>query len=514
MCKRLDQALAALFPDLSRARLQIWVDDGRVTVDNQPCRKKDRLRGGETLRVDIVEEAPEVEFLPEDIPLDIVYEDDDILVINKPAGLVVHPGAGNWSGTLLNGLLHHDPRLALVPRAGIVHRLDKDTSGLMLVAKNLAAHKALVDALSLRDVSREYVALVQGVMIAGGTVDSPIGRHSRDRKRMAVTIGGKEAITHYRVADRFASHSLVDVKLETGRTHQIRVHLSSIHFPIVGDPVYGGRLRLPVGASDELIEALQGFRRQALHARKLGLLHPVTGELMEWSVKACVTTRHGGVSQQQWQSLNLGTHVNDDPDHVAENRRRLKQAVGQNDLLWLEQVHGINVLDGSTSCSDPAVADASVSRTPGQVCAVMTADCLPVLFTNDAGDCVAAAHAGWRGLHAGVLESTLSAMNCSPDSVQAWLGPAIGPDAFEVGEEVYQAFADKLGEVDSAFKPGRAGRWMADIYQLARLTLGQCGVQRVSGGAFCTFSEADRFFSYRRSPTTGRMASLIWLDYP
>lgn len=282
--KRLDQVLASLFPDLSRARLQGWVENGRVTVNGQLCKKKYRMRGGETLQVDPEEESQEVEFQPEDIPLEVVYEDDAILVVNKPPGLVVHPGAGNWSGTLLNGLLHYEPYLANVPRAGIVHRLDKDTSGLMVVAKNLAAHKSLVDALSARDVSREYVALVQGVLVAGGTVDAPIGRHSRDRKKMAVSIGGKEAITHYRIAARYPSHTLLDVKLETGRTHQIRVHMSSINCPIVGDPVYGGRLKLPVGASDQLISTLQGFRRQALHARKLGLDHPATGEYMEWEV--------------------------------------------------------------------------------------------------------------------------------------------------------------------------------------------------------------------------------------
>ncbi|CAG0910699.1 unnamed protein product [Cyprideis torosa] len=282
--KRLDQALALLFPDLSRGRLQGWVEGGLVTVDDQSCRKKDKLRGGETLIVNVPDAEPEVTFEPEDIPLDIVYEDDDIIVINKPANMVVHPAAGNWSGTLSNGLLFHDASLASVPRAGIVHRLDKDTTGLMVVAKNLTAHKSLVDSLAERDVSREYIALVQGIIVAGDTIDAPIGRHSRDRKKMAVTIGGKEAITHYRVAARFIAHTLLEVKLETGRTHQIRVHMASMHHPIVGDPVYGGRLRLPVGASDKLVKTLQGFRRQALHARKLGLEHPATGEFMEWSV--------------------------------------------------------------------------------------------------------------------------------------------------------------------------------------------------------------------------------------
>ena len=280
--RRLDQVLVETFPDFSRGRLQALVKAGQVTVNDQPCRNKDKMRGGEQIFVQMDAPEPEKEYLPEDIPLNIVYEDHDIMVINKPPGLVVHPGAGNWSGTLLNGLLFLHPFLSGVPRAGIVHRLDKDTSGLMVVAKTLQAHKSIVDALSEREVTREYQALVQGEIVAGGTVDSPIGRHSKDRKRMAVTVGGKEAITHYRVNQRYYSYTLLDVKLETGRTHQIRVHMASLHHPIVGDQTYGTRLRLPVSPSEELIETLKGFKRQALHARKLGLDHPATGEYMTW----------------------------------------------------------------------------------------------------------------------------------------------------------------------------------------------------------------------------------------
>lgn len=278
---RLDQALAQMFPDFSRARLQQWVRAGQVLVEGQVLKPRDPVRGGEqvVIRAQLEEETA---CAPEAIALDVVYEDEALLVINKPAGLVVHPAAGNWSGTLQNALLHHAPALASVPRAGIVHRLDKDTSGLLVVARNLAAHKALVEQLQARTLKREYLAVVQGVMTAGGTVDAPIARHPSDRKRMAVVTNGKEAISHYRVLERFAHHTLVRVNLETGRTHQIRVHMAHIRYPLVGDPVYGGRLRLPAGASASLAAALRGFGRQALHAQRLGLQHPVSGENQEW----------------------------------------------------------------------------------------------------------------------------------------------------------------------------------------------------------------------------------------
>jgi 23S rRNA pseudouridine1911/1915/1917 synthase len=213
----------------------------------------------------------------------VLYADSDLLVIDKPAGLVVHPAAGNPAGTLLNALLHYDPALADLPRAGIVHRLDKATSGVLVVARNLTAHKSLVDALQARRVKREYLAVVQTVLTAGGSVDAPIGRHPVDRKRMAVVPGGKESLTHYRVEERFRAHTLVRVQLETGRTHQIRVHMAHQHIPILGDPVYGGRLRLPPGAGSELQAQLTGFRRQALHAARLTLTHPSSGETVSWS---------------------------------------------------------------------------------------------------------------------------------------------------------------------------------------------------------------------------------------
>jgi 23S rRNA pseudouridine1911/1915/1917 synthase len=216
------------------------------------------------------------------IPLSILFEDEAILIIDKPAGLVVHPAAGHRDGTLQNALLHHAPALVGIPRCGIVHRLDKDTSGLLMAAKTLAAHKSLVEQLQARAVHREYLALVQGTLTAGGTVDEPIGRHRADRKRFAVREEGKSAITHYRIAERFPHHTLLRIKLETGRTHQIRVHMAHIHYPLVGDPIYGGRLKIPAGASDAQIRAVRNFKRQALHAEKPGIIHPATGEYMEW----------------------------------------------------------------------------------------------------------------------------------------------------------------------------------------------------------------------------------------
>ncbi|QKT02981.1 23S rRNA pseudouridine(1911/1915/1917) synthase RluD [Ectothiorhodospiraceae bacterium 2226] len=283
--RRLDQALVELFPDYSRSRLQQWVREGRVQLDARRPKSKDKLRGGELIELDAVMEE-QGEWEAEPIALQVVYEDDDLLVIDKPPGLVVHPAAGHAGGTLLNALLHHAPALKHLPRAGIVHRLDKDTSGLLVVAKSLRAHKSLVEQLRVRSMSREYLALVQGVVIAGGTVEGAIGRHPVDRKRMALVSSGKEATTHYRVLARYRGQSLLRVALETGRTHQIRVHMAHIRHPLVGDPVYGGRPRPPAGASEALREALQGFRRQALHAARLALAHPADGRPVVWEAPA------------------------------------------------------------------------------------------------------------------------------------------------------------------------------------------------------------------------------------
>ncbi len=280
--KRIDAVLVELFPDYSRSRLQNWIKSGKVLLDGEVPKAKDKVIGDETIEIFLEPEAHSEACEPQAMDLDVVYQDDDLIVINKPVGMVVHPAAGHYDGTLQNGLLHFDPSLIEVPRAGIVHRLDKDTSGLLVVARNLKSHKVLIEQLQARSVHREYQAIVCGVMTAGGTVDQPIGRHPRDRKRMGVREDGKEAITHYRVIDRFRGHTHVRVNLETGRTHQIRVHMAYIQFPLVGDTVYGGRLKLPKGATEELKQALRGFNRQALHAGGLGLIHPSTQQEVEW----------------------------------------------------------------------------------------------------------------------------------------------------------------------------------------------------------------------------------------
>ncbi|AZQ84974.1 23S rRNA pseudouridine(1911/1915/1917) synthase RluD [Colwellia sp. Arc7-635] len=280
--KRFDQTLAEMFPDYSRSRLKEWILAGHVTVDGLVVDKaREKMFGGEEVAINTEVEA-EVRFAAQDLPLNIVYEDDDILVINKPAGFVVHPGAGNPDGTVLNALLHHCPQLDVVPRAGIVHRLDKDTTGLMVVAKTIAAQTNLVESLQAREITREYEAIASGIMTAGGIVDQPIGRHATKRTHMAVTFSGRPSITHYRVMEKFRLHTRLRLRLETGRTHQIRVHMAHITHPLVGDPVYGGRPRPPKNASEELREMLRQFKRQALHAAMLSLYHPITGEQMTW----------------------------------------------------------------------------------------------------------------------------------------------------------------------------------------------------------------------------------------
>ncbi len=279
---RLDQALAALFPDYSRSRLQAWTREGRVSVNGAARRTRDKVAVGDRLVLRAVTEQ-QVRCEPQDIPLRIVFEDESIIVIDKPAGLVVHPAAGNPDGTLQNALLFHDPGLVELPRAGIVHRLDKDTTGLMVVARSQAAYKRLVDAISAREVKREYRALVVGNMPAGGVIDLPIGRHPTQRTRMAVNPLGKASVTHFRVLEHFRGYTLLKVLLETGRTHQIRVHMAHLRHPIMGDPVYGGRLRLPGGASEALKQVLRGFKRQALHAKRLELRHPLSSRAMRFS---------------------------------------------------------------------------------------------------------------------------------------------------------------------------------------------------------------------------------------
>ena len=279
--RRLDQALAALLPQYSRTRIQRWIEEGAVRVNGLAPRARDVVVGGEAATVE-ARQVDETTVAAEKLPLDIVHQDAAIIVINKPPGVVVHPGAGNREHTLQNALLAHDPKLRRVPRAGLVHRIDKDTSGLLVVARTLESQGALVAALAAHDIEREYLALCTGAMTGGGTIDEPIGRHRTQRIKMAVRSDGRAAVTHYRIERRFRAHTLARVRLETGRTHQIRVHLAHVGYPIVGDPVYGGRRRIPAGATPQLLAALEGFRRQALHAARLEFVHPKSGKSVSY----------------------------------------------------------------------------------------------------------------------------------------------------------------------------------------------------------------------------------------
>jgi 23S rRNA pseudouridine1911/1915/1917 synthase len=279
--RRLDVALAALLPQYSRTRIQRWIDDGAVLINGLAVRPRNLVTGGEAATVEARLEA-ETGVRAQKLPLDVVHQDSAVIVINKPPGVVVHPGAGNPANTLQNALLAHDKLLKNVPRGGLVHRIDKDTSGLLVVARTLEAHTALTAALAAHEVEREYLAVCTGVMTGGGTVDEPIGRHRTQRIKMAVRSDGREAVTHYRVEKKYRAHTLARVRLETGRTHQIRVHLAHVGYPIVGDPVYGGRKRIPKGATPALLEALQAFTRQALHAAKLSFTHPKSGKAVSY----------------------------------------------------------------------------------------------------------------------------------------------------------------------------------------------------------------------------------------
>lgn len=280
---RLDQAAAQLFAEFSRSRLQAWIAAGQLKLNDELANQRDVVKHRDQLNLQanlVLDPGVRAEA----IPLDIVYEDEHLIIVNKSAGLVVHPGAGNTSGTLVNALLHHAPELDALPRAGLVHRIDKDTTGLLVVARTLEAHAVLVEALQQREINREYEAVVRGHLVAGGTIDKPIERDPNDRTRMAIRQGGRESVTHYRVLERFKSHTRLRLKLETGRTHQIRIHMASEKHALVGDPVYGGRLAIPAGTTPALEAMLRGFNRQALHARRLGLVHPATGEVMDWQV--------------------------------------------------------------------------------------------------------------------------------------------------------------------------------------------------------------------------------------
>ena len=279
--QRLDVALSEMLPDYSRSKITDWIKSGEALINDKTFKPKDKVNGSEMVELTISQKQNN-DWLGEDIPLKVVFEDEDIIVLNKAVGIVTHPGAGNWSGTLANALLYYEPKLATLDRAGIVHRLDKNTSGLMVVARNEKSQKYLVEQLQTHSVSREYSAIVYGHMVAGGTIDEPINRDTKNRVKQAVSSHGKEAITHYRVIDRYQNHTHIKAILETGRTHQIRVHLSHIGHPLIGDTMYGGKVRFPRKADAILKEALVSFKRQALHARKLTLTHPISGELMSW----------------------------------------------------------------------------------------------------------------------------------------------------------------------------------------------------------------------------------------
>ena len=281
MGERIDAAISEMLPDYSRSKITVWIKAGDAFINEKTFKPKDRVNGNEVVYLSLNQKQNN-DWVAEKIPLNIVYEDEDIIVINKQFGLVTHPGAGNWTGTLANALLYYDSSLSKLDRAGIVHRLDKNTSGLMVVAKNEKSQKYLVEQLQAHSIDREYSAIVYGHMIAGGTIDEPIGRDSKDRVKQSVSANGKEAVTHYRAINRFKSHTHVKAILETGRTHQIRVHLSHAGYPLIGDPMYGGRVRFPKKANEVLKETLLNLKRQALHSKKLTLSHPISGELMSW----------------------------------------------------------------------------------------------------------------------------------------------------------------------------------------------------------------------------------------
>lgn len=290
--QRLDKALAELFPDYSRSRLQEWIQSGQVLVNNRLARTKDKVMGGEKITIEATLPDQTTEWVAQKIDLPIMYEDDDILIINKPVGMVVHPAAGNHQNTMANALLDYLPQLSQLPRAGLIHRLDKETSGLLIVAKTLLAQTYLVTELQARKIHREYIAVVNGVLISGGTINEPIARHTKYRQRRAVSAGGKPAVTHYRIIERFKAHTLLKIILETGRTHQIRVHMSHAGYPLVGDKTYGARPIIPQGASQELIDCIRGFKHQALHAKRLSFIHPVTKKEVEFQapVPEAITT--------------------------------------------------------------------------------------------------------------------------------------------------------------------------------------------------------------------------------
>ena len=559
--KRFDIVLAALAPQFSRARHQRWIRDGLATVQQRCRRPRDPVEAGDLIELQPPDEhAASPRLAAQPIGLAIRHEDEAVIVIDKPAGMVVHPGAGRPDRTLVNALVHHDSRLAAIPRAGLVHRLDKDTTGLLVVARTLAAHKSLVEQLAARTMGREYLAVVRGRVIAGGVVDRPIGRHRVHRTRRAVVpSGGRRAVTHYRVESRYRVHTRLSVRLDTGRTHQIRVHLAHLGFPVVGDRDYGGRSRTrgrrlapprrrpspfrtagaarphpdsapsgdrcrvrmdgaaarrsrgaPRGARRRLGPVPPRTRGRSVNARA-GLRPIVPDWPAPERVRAASTTRKGGTSRGPWDTLNLAEHVADDGAAVRRNRARLRHALDlPEEPRWLDQRHGRRVVD-ARDAAPGAPADGIVARSPHLVCAVLTADCMPVLVCDRDATVVAALHAGWRGIAAGIIEAGVGAAG-PPGRLMAWLGPAIGPGRYEVGADVRDAILAGDSGARGAFRPsGAPRRWYADLERIVRRRLERCGVVSVHGGGLCTASSPDRFFSHRRDGVTGRMASLVWL---
>lgn len=284
--QRVDSVLAQLLPEYSRSQLSLWIKHSAVKVNQQPCKPKDKVSSGDLIEINVdltLEDHDLTQCAPEQIALDIIFEDEDILILNKPANLVVHPGAGNREHTLVNALLYHEPTLQHVPRAGIIHRLDKDTTGLLVVAKTLEAHTSLIRQMQARDIQRHYLTLVQGHVISGGVIDTGFGRHPRNRLKMAVLEQGRQAITHYALNKQYQEYTLLNIKLLTGRTHQIRVHLAHLHHPVVGDQLYGGRVKVPTQASEQVCTLIQQFKRQALHACTLSLCHPKTKKVLTFT---------------------------------------------------------------------------------------------------------------------------------------------------------------------------------------------------------------------------------------
>ncbi len=447
--QRLDQALARLLPDYSRSRLKTWIESGEIRVDGEIRRPRDKVFGGEAVALDAQLEQ-EVAAEAQAIPVNLVFEDKHLFVVNKPAGLVVHPGAGNPDRTLQNALLALDPKLADMPRAGIVHRLDKETSGLLIIARTLKAHTALVRMLEEREIHREYEAICKGVMTAGGTIDAPIDRHPTDRVKMAVRQGGRESVTHYRVDQALPrEHARARAARDGPHAPDPRApdarRVSARRRPRLRRPardaegshrrIAGGPARVPAaGAARGEAAARASRERQARRVRRAAAgrhgavaqgagprrraemtAHASRWIVPDWPVTARVkvlsTLRTGGVSAGDYASFNLAQHVGDDPAAVAANRALLRQAGGlPSEPLWLDQVHGTGVATHTGENVTPPMADASVAFERGRVCAVMTADCLPVVFTDRGGTRIGVSHAGWRGLAGGVLEATIAAL--------------------------------------------------------------------------------------------------------